>query len=77
MVEGLKSRKGTLGSVIVKHKKKKVHCPLGKGYTIDDAKKLWKKRKKLIGKTATVQYQNITEDNSLFLPKLTAIRDDK
>lgn len=75
--EGLKGRKDTLGSVIVRHKKVKVNCPLGKGISFDDAKQMWKHRKKLIGQIAEIKFQNVTADNSLFLPKFVCVRDDK
>jgi len=79
--QGKGKLKGTLGSVTVKHGKKKVDCPCGKGVNREVARKLWKKYKKnkkfLIGKIAEISYQNETPDGSLFLPKFVRIRDDK
>jgi ATP-dependent DNA ligase len=75
--EGKKSLKGHLGSVSVMHGKTKVDCPCGKGITRAIAKKLWKNSKELIGKIAKIEYMNVTEDNSLFLPKFVEVRDDK
>ena len=75
--EGKKSLAGHLGSISVKHGKTKVDCPCGKGIDRATAKKLWKKRKSLIGKIAKIEYMNVTEDNSLYLPKFVEVRDDK
>jgi len=84
VVEGEKSWEGTLGAVVVKYKKNKVHCGL-KGFTRKQAKKMWKNRKKLIGKVCEVQFMNesVTKNKkgkkkySLYLPKMVEIRDDK
>ena len=80
VVEGKKSWKGRLGAVVVKYGKYKVHCPL-KGFTHAEAKKMWKDKDSLIGKTAKVEYMNESENDkggkSLFLPKCVEIRDDK
>lgn len=79
--QGKSNLKGTLGSVTVKRDGVKVDCPMGKGVTRDDARRMWKAYKKdkktLIGRIAEVSYQNVTPDGSLFLPKFLQIREDK
>jgi len=72
-----KKKTGILGAVVVKRGKVKVHCPTGKGIGREKATKLWKKRKKLIGRIAEVSFQNITDAGSLFLPKFLRVRSDK
>ena len=47
------------------------------GVTIADCKKLWKKRKKLIGKIAEVECNDKSLDGSLLAGKFVRIRDDK
>lgn len=80
VVEGKKSWKKTLAAIVVDYKGNKVHCGV-KGFSRDELKEMWKKRTKLIGKTATVVYMNETKNDdgseSLYLPKFTEIRDDK
>lgn len=80
VVEGKKSWKKTLAAVVVEYEGNRVHCGV-KGFSRKELKKLWKKRKKLIGKTAEIVYMNECENDkgekSLYLPKFTRIRDDK
>ena len=77
VLEGKKSRKGTLGSIVVDVEGVAVRCGLGRGITIDDCKALWKRRKKLIGTTAEVTHGGVTLDGSLVVPKFIKLRDDK
>lgn len=80
VVEGKKSWEKTLAAVVVEYKGNRVHCGV-KGFTRKSLKKLWKKRKELIGQTAEIVYMNECENDkgekSLYLPKFTRIRDDK
>lgn len=46
--------------------------PIG---TLDLMAEYWKNRKRLIGKMATIKFQNYTPDGSLRFPKLKCIRD--
>ena len=78
VIEGKGKLKGQLAAIVVKNPKGKgtSHCGV-KGFTHEDCKKLWKKRKKLIGKMATCEYMNITEDHALYLGKFTKIKIDE
>lgn len=68
---------GILGAIVVDRSGVKVHAPCGKGITHEDARKLWEDRKNLLGKTAKVNFMNVTADGALYLPKFVEIRDDK
>jgi len=73
VIEGKGKLKGAIGSVVVKTKGGTSNCGL-KGITHEEAKKMWKSRKKMIGKKAEVEYMNITPDGNLYLPKFLHIR---
>ena len=72
---------GILAAVVCDYNGTKVHCPCGKGITMEEGKELWEKRKKLVGKIAKVVYMNETTNvkgnKSLYLPKFIEVRDDK
>jgi DNA ligase-1 len=77
VLEGKKSREGTLGSIVVDVKGVKVRCGLGRGVSIADCKSLWRRRSKLIGMVAEITHGGFTLDGSMIVPKFIRIRDDK
>ena len=77
VLEGKKSRKGTLGSIVVELDGVRIRCGLGRGITIDKCKELWGQREELIGKIAEIQHGGKTLDGSLSVGKFVKIRSDK
>lgn len=69
--EGRGNLAGKAGRVIVDFNGKEVSSGLKFGH--DEAKRIWENRNKLIGKTATIRYFNVTEDGSLRFPKCVDI----
>lgn len=77
VIEGKKSREGTLGSLVVDVEGVHVHCGMGKGITIEECERLWGIREQLIGMTAEITHAGKTLDGSLSVGKFVKIRDDK
>lgn len=77
MKEGDGKYKGTLGSLVVRYKKRNVNVS---GMTDAQRDQFWRERfskNTIIGKTVEVQCQLITEKGSLRHPRFKRIRDDK
>lgn len=77
--EGRGKNAGMLGALQIMNEDLAVECEVGTGF--DDATRiqLWAdfKNEKLIGRQVQVEYQEITEDNSLRFPSFMRMRDDK
>lgn len=69
--EGRGNLAGLAGRVVVNFNGKEVSS--GLKFSHDEAKKIWENRDKLVGKSATVRYFNVTEDGSLRFPKCVDI----
>lgn len=68
---------GKLGALIIEHNGVQTH--IGTGYTEDEQIELWLKHLdgSLVGRTAEVDYQEITEDGKLLFNSFVRIRYDK
>lgn len=69
--EGKGNLTGVAGRVIVDVNGKEVSS--GLKFSREDARSIWENRGRLIGKTATIRYFNVTEDGSLRFPKCVDI----
>lgn len=73
VIEGKGNRVGCANVLTVKLKDST--CDVTTTGTVEYMKSLWKNRKELIGKEATVKYFGFTEDDKFRFPTLIAIRD--
>lgn len=72
--EGIGNRSGTAGYLVFKNKEgKEFHSNIKGNHAYVEG--MWKRRKELIGKEATVKYFQLTEDNVPRFPYVIAIRD--
>lgn len=71
---GAETKQDTLGALICKFEKEEVK--VGTGFSEEDRAKLWKNRKKLIGKKATIKYQETSDGGVPRFPVFLRLRED-
>ena len=74
VIEGNGNLSGMVGALVFESKQgDKFNASVNGGW--DYLKDLWKNKKKIVGKLATIAYFNITPDGKPRFPKVKAIRD--
>lgn len=74
--EGEGKYQGTLGSLKLSQENGKI-CSVGSGFSDEERDQIWRNPSAAIGRTAEIQYQNLSDDGVMRFPVMKRYRDDK